>query len=117
MRAEIKYFEWTDLHRSAVPASELRSTLLVFAAGPLDGPGEEIFHVTICTPEGLAEMVARDGVVIGRHLMFVASIDTGLVEATIRDRLRRVEGETWSELAEKIGRLGYWEFEDYTPHR
>jgi len=25
----------------------------------------------------------------------------------------RCEGSTWTEVAEKLGRLGYWEFEDY----
>jgi Immunity protein 8 len=63
----------------------------------------------------LAQLVARDGVVPGRHFIFVESIDRDTVEAFIRDRLRRMSGNTWSDLAEKIGRLGYWEFEDHTP--
>jgi hypothetical protein len=115
MRAEVTYFEWPDLERGATPASDLQSTLLVFAAGPRGGAGEETFHVTVCTPEALTGMVKRDGVVIGRHLMFVSSINTDLVEETVRDRLRRIDGDTWTELAMKIGRIGFWEFEDYTP--
>ena len=27
-------------------------------------------------------------------------------------RVREVEAETWSEIGERLGRLGYWEFED-----
>jgi hypothetical protein len=50
-----------------------------------------------------------------RHLMFVSSINTELVEETVRDRLRRIDGDTWTELAMRIGRIGFWEFEDYTP--
>jgi hypothetical protein len=25
-------------------------------------------------------------------------------------------GNSWREVAEKVGRLGYWEFEDYKPY-
>jgi immunity protein 8 of polymorphic toxin system len=28
-------------------------------------------------------------------------------------RVQEVEADTWSELGERLGRLGYWEFEDY----
>jgi hypothetical protein len=97
MRAQAKYFEWPDLERDPASPSDQQSTLLVFAAGPLGEPGEETFQVTVCTPEA-ADLVTRDGVVVGRHFMFVASMNT-----------------TWTQLAEKIGRIGYWVFEDYTP--
>ena len=67
----------------------------------------------MCTPDALAELVARDGIVPGRHFLFVKSINCDRVEAFIHDRLRHISGRTWSDVAEKIGRLGYWEFEDY----
>ncbi len=115
MRAEVKYFEWTDLERDGLDPTEVDTTLFVFAAGPSGEPGEEAFHATVCTPRGLEALVDRDGVVFGRHFVFVSSINTETVEAAIHDRLRRIDGDTWSQLAEKIGRLGFWEFEDYTP--
>ncbi|WP_433370475.1 Imm8 family immunity protein [Streptosporangium sp. CA-115845] len=31
----------------------------------------------------------------------------------LSDRIAVLEAPTWSELAEKIGRIGEWEFEDY----
>lgn len=117
MRAEARYFEWPDLERGETSAADLQSTPLVFAAGPVDQRGEETFQVTICTLEGVADLVRRDGVVIGRHLIIVASLDTARVEDVVRDRVRRIDGETWPELAAKIGRIGLWEFEDYTPAR
>jgi hypothetical protein len=44
-------------------------------------------------------------------------VDT-FTEAGLRSFLtRRVEnltGETWREVAEKVARLGLWEFEDYS---
>lgn len=115
MRAEVKYFEWPDLERGGTSASEQKSTLLVFAAGPLNGPGEETFQATVCTPDAITDMIQRDGVVIGRHQLLVDSIDVTRVENTVRDRLRRIDGPTWPDLAAKIGRIGLWEFEDYTP--
>jgi hypothetical protein len=113
MRAEVKYFEWDDIDSAITPLSE-QITGLVFAAGPLGSVGADNFHVTVCTPEALATMVARDGDVIGRHFVFVASINPRRVEETIRDRLRRLDGDSWTDLAEKIGRIGHWEFADYT---
>jgi hypothetical protein len=113
MRAEVKHFEWSDPEA----ASELdvnQSAALTFIAGPLGEPGEETFDVTVRTPEALRALVDRDGVVIGRHFLFVSSVSNERVEDFIRDRLRRLDGDTWHTLAEKIGRIGFWEFEDYT---
>lgn len=116
MHAEVRYVTWPDLEHGHGPDAD-RSTLLVFAAGPVGGPGEETFQATVCTPDALAELVAGDGVVPGRHFLFVESIDRDRVEAFIRDRLRRISGDTWSDVAEKIGRLGHWEFEDHDEAR
>jgi hypothetical protein len=117
MRAEVTAFEWTDLERDGHNPTEVRATSLVFIARPLGGQGGETFHLTVCTPDGLTDLLARDGVVIGRHFLFVPVLDTDRVEAVIRDRLRRLDGDSWKALAEKIGRIGYWEFEDYTEVR
>jgi hypothetical protein len=117
MRAEIASFEWPDLERDGVDGSALSMTSLVFIARPLGSTGGETFQVRVCTPVGLNDLLARDGVVVGRHLLFVSTIDIERIEASIRDRLRRLDADTWRELAEKIGRIGYWEFEDYTESR
>jgi hypothetical protein len=117
MRAEVSYFEWPELERNGFDTSGVTLTLLVFAARPLGGLGGETFHVTVCTPDGLNDLLARDGVVVGRHHLFVPVVDTELIEDFLGDRLRRLDGDTWQQLAEKIGRIGYWEFEDYTERR
>jgi hypothetical protein len=115
MRAEVKFFEWPDCDRTGVGVADVESALMVFVAGPVDEPGEGTFQITVCTPDGLRDLVRRDSVVVGRHHLFVERINPDQAEAFVRDRLRRLTAETWTELAEKIGRLGYWEFEDYTP--
>jgi hypothetical protein len=112
MRAEIRYFEWPDLERAtAGPPPEV--TLLIFAAGPLGSAGEETFQAKVCTPRGLVTLLERDGIVFGRHYIFATSIDPKRVEAAVEARLRRLDGDSWSDLAEKIGRIGYWDFEEY----
>jgi hypothetical protein len=114
MRAEVVSFEWPDLEHTGTEPRDARVTSLVLIARPLGGQGGETFHVIVCTPDGLTDLLARDGAVFGRHFLFVPVVNTERVESLIRDRLRRLDGETWTTLAEKIGRIGYWEYEDYT---
>lgn len=82
--------------------------------GPSDGPGDESFDLTLCTPAWLAQLAARDGIVDGRHHLVVADeLDVDRIEAFIRKRIETSCGETWRDVAERVGRLGRWEFEDY----
>ena len=81
---------------------------------PQDGPGDETFQITVCTPQAIKALLDHDGIVVGRHLLLVSDLDPAKIEVFLHDRLRRLDGNNWPELAEKIGRLAYWEFEDYT---
>lgn len=84
--------------------------------GPSDRPGEESFDVQVCSPEWLSRRCERDGYVDGRHLV-VTTVDAyseqGL-RSFLVGRVESASGGTWREVAEKVARLGYWEFEDYT---
>lgn len=111
MRAAIRTFEWDDLRSDRAMDRPIN---LVMVVGPLDGAGDETFQITVCTPAALTFLLDRDGIVVGRHLLLVGGINPANIEAFLQDRLRRLDGDTWPELATKIGRLGYWEFEDYT---
>ncbi len=100
-----------------LPADPAEFVLLArLFVGPSDGLGEESFDVEVCSPEWLARRCAEEGFVDGRHTV-IAIVDT-FTEAGLRSFLtRRVEnvtGETWREVAEKVARLGLWEFEDYS---
>ncbi|MDQ2848153.1 MAG: immunity 8 family protein [Actinomycetota bacterium] len=111
MRAAIRSFQWDDLR----PDRGVDQTInLVMVIGPQDGPGDETFQITVCTPEALTVLLDRDGIVVGRHLLLVGGINKTKIEAFLQDRLRRLDGDNWGGLAEKISRLAYWEFEDYT---
>ena len=109
MRADVRSFGWDDL---LLDLGTDRPVNLDMIVGPLGTPGDEVFQITVCTVEALKALLDRDGIVLGRHLLLVAGINPPTIEAFLEDRVRRLDGNTWPELAAKIGRIGYWEFED-----
>jgi hypothetical protein len=85
--------------------------------GPLGSLGEESFGFMVCTPDWFASehLRVRNSVVSGRHFIFVSEFNYPALEKFVRDYCASCEGESWREVAEKVARLGYWEFEDYKP--
>jgi hypothetical protein len=82
-------------------------------AGPGDEPGEECFDLLVCTPAWLANEVSHKIAIVGRHHLIVEKWDPARVRDIVTDLFTREEGKNWSELALRLSRLGYWEFEDY----
>lgn len=117
MRAAIRSLTSFDVDDLAgwAPAADEWFVVLRLVAGPDDGPGEESFDVTVCSPAWLASRVRRDGLFDGRHHLVAEKFDWPAVQGYIEQRVARCEGATWREVAEQLGRLGYWEFEDYEP--
>jgi Immunity protein 8 len=120
MRAVIKSFEGLgreepETYTSTDPHDD--AFWLRMIVGPPDGPGEESFDVLVCTPVWLARVVAEEGPQIGRHRLIVDSLDLQRAEAFLRHQVERLDAPTWDGLAEKISRLGYWEFENYKPYK
>lgn len=83
-------------------------------AGPGDGPGEESFDLTVCSVDWVAAQVRRDGVFDGRHYLVAGGFNWPVLSSYIERRVTSCEGSSWSEVAERLSRLGYWEFEDYS---
>jgi hypothetical protein len=84
--------------------------------GSPDTPGEESFDVTVCSPEWLAKTCREvGGIYNARHHLVVSfdGFDVRALRAWLTARVRDVEADTWSEVGERLGRLGRWEFEDY----
>lgn len=115
MRAEIKkiYSPDIDLATFRPQDPESFSFLLRIIAGPEGEEGEESFDVEICTPKWLLETYAQEEVVIGRHHLIVFEYNLERIIQTIKSFCASCFGETWKEVAEKLSRLGQWEFEDY----
>ena len=83
--------------------------------GPSGGRGEESFDVTVCDIEWVAQRVQTEGLVDGRHTLVVDGFHWQSVLSFLQRRVASLEADTWPELATKLSRLGYWEFEDYRP--
>lgn len=81
--------------------------------GPKGAPGEESFDIKVCTPGWLADMCEIEGFMIGRHYLVVASYDFPALKRIIAMLIESCSGTSWQEVAQKIARIGYWEFEDY----
>jgi len=82
--------------------------------GPAGQPGEESFEFTLCTPEWFAQNM-KDAFVIGRHYLFVSKYDYRALDTFVRSYCQGCMGTSWTEVAEKVAHLGYWEFENYAP--
>jgi hypothetical protein len=117
VRASVRWLGSLDIDDLAAwsPERDSWELGLRILAGPEGGPGEESFDVMVCSIGWLAERLRRDAVVDGRHRLFVERFDWPVLRANIERRVRECEGPTWTDVAEKLARLGYWEFEDYRP--
>lgn len=117
MHASLRSIDW-EPQPSSLPANAEEFCFLArLSAGPADGPGEESFDVTVCSPEWLAAR-CRDGDFFdARHhlVVDVEHFDQRALRSWLEKRVTAVSGDNWTEIGEKLSRLGYWEFEDYRP--
>ena len=70
--------------------------------GPADGPGEESFDFTVCSPSWVARQELAKGFAFMRHTLLLARWDAGLVERAISDLCARPEGADWAEVGQKL---------------
>jgi len=115
MRATIRRFHSPDVDVEACEPADPSDAgfLLQLMVGPSDGPGEESFDVMVCTPKWLSRTLLREGPVIGRHFLIVEWMDLPEIKSFLEAEVEKLNEPTWLRLAEKIGRIGKWEFEDY----
>jgi len=116
MNAELKRLHSPDVYnledyRPENP--EKFSFLLQAMVGPEGKDGEESFDIEVCTPRWLEETYGVEDVVIGRHHLIIREYNYERLIQAIKDFLKQCTGENWNEVAEKVSRLGMWEFEDY----
>jgi hypothetical protein len=116
MRAEIRAIESPDVHDLPTYAPEHPEHfgfMLRLYVGPMDGPGEESFDIQVCTPKWLTHRYGEDATINGRHHLIVFKYQWTAIEDFVREFVASCSGDTWREIASKLSRLGYWEFEDY----
>jgi hypothetical protein len=116
MKAQIRHLLTPDFDpASYTPEDPEHFMFLVqMLAGPEDGPGEESFQFTVCTPGWLQAQAERDGPVSGVHHVITNTYDWAAIESFFHKLVHRCTGATWHEVAAKLARLGHYEFEDYT---
>lgn len=115
MRAEVRRVRFPDVESGQPFDPECTLQLVEVYVGTAGETGEEQLQVSVCTPSALADLLATQPFVVGRHWLFVAQFSAPAVEAALRKLIGGVEASSRSELVEKVGRIGLWEFEDYRP--
>jgi hypothetical protein len=116
MNADLKRLHSPDIYdlENYQPVHPDKFGFLLQVMVGLEGEeGEESFDIEVCTPRWLEETYSMDDVVIGRHHLIIRHYNYQRIVATIKKFLRNCTGESWNEIAEKVSRLGKWEFEDY----
>jgi hypothetical protein len=114
--AQLKSLSSTDTPSLETFQPEGPFGIYVFAMiGPANTPGEESFGITVCTP-GWFEQNMKSKVTSGRHHLFVKKYNYEDLESFIMGYCRTCTGNSWTEVAQKVARIGYWEFEDYKAH-
>jgi hypothetical protein len=79
--------------------------------GPADGPGEESFELTVCSPEWLAERCKSGEPVNGLHHV-IAGLDTydeRVPQDWLEARVLAVEAATWAGIASQLRFPGGWD--------
>ena len=114
MRAELKSLSSVDVDLATyAPQDEAFCIEVTAEIGPLGESGAEMFQFQVCSPGWLSLKLESDAIVSGRHRFFMSRYNYEALEAYVLKRVRQAEGADWCSVAEKLGRWGYWEFEDY----
>jgi hypothetical protein len=83
--------------------------------GPVDGPGEESFDLSVCSPEWLGRRSHSEGIICGLHHLIINldDFDERVLRQWLEGRVAAIEEPTWAEYATKLGLVGLWEFDGY----
>jgi len=112
MRARLKSLgsdEVPDLARWAPPDPDSFAVPLVLEVGALGIRGRERFEVLAVTPRWLLERHGRAGAVPGHGLLIVFEWNFERIRAWLAREVERCAGQTWPEVARKVGRIAEWE--------
>jgi hypothetical protein len=88
--------------------------LVQVMAGPAGEDGEESFDMVVCTPAWLRNQLGPTDIKMGRHYLLVHHYDFAALAGFVEDFAAECRGATWREAALRMGRLGKWEFDDFS---
>lgn len=117
MRAKLKEFYSLDFDLNSYWPDESDNFGFWVRAmiGPEAEEGAESFDMQICTPAWLKSKHSDSEVIFGRHMLVVFEYDLDRIKNKVSSYCDSCSGKDWQEIAGKLSRLGYWEFEDYKP--
>ena len=73
------------------------------------------YQILICTPKWIMENERDKEIINMRHRLIVFEYNLEKIVSYVKKYIARCSGQNYDEIAPKIGRLGFWEFEDYQP--
>ncbi len=118
MRAAIRSYdsyEIEDLQTDKPDDPLIFAVSINFEIGPADSVGADNFRITVASAEFLRHQYPGDDCYFLRHYLLVKEYNFSRILALMTNYVNSLEAETWEQLAEKIGRVALWEFEDYHP--
>lgn len=77
--------------------------------------GGHLYQILVCTPDWIKTEYLHSGAVWGRHMLIVPRYDRERIKSEISQYVEGCTGRDFWELAQKVARIGAWEFEDYQP--
>ncbi|HTI09927.1 MAG TPA: immunity 8 family protein [Puia sp.] len=89
------------------------SFLLTVSVGAKGTIGQDLFNIEVCTPQWLMDNHNQAEFVLGRRKLIVFEFDMQRILGKINSVFNGCYGKDWNEIAIKLSRIGYWEFEDY----
>jgi hypothetical protein len=114
--AELRWLHSPDVEdlEQFMPADpEVFGILVQAMVGPHGAAGSESFDFIVCTPGWLATENFELGYRFGRHHLFLKRYDYSVLWQAIEKLCNTTSGSDWTTAAERLGRYGHWEFEDY----
>lgn len=115
MRAKLKQLSSPDIDLNNYwPEDENNFGFLLEASIGLEHEGgADVFSIMVCTPDWIkSEYLSRKNV-WGRHMLIVFNYDLDEIKKVIIRYIENCTGDNWLAIAQKISRVGAWEFEDY----
>lgn len=79
--------------------------------------GADNFELMVATPKYIQKMYPNQSAILLRHYLIVFHYDFNEILDVINNYVRSIEEDSWDKVAEKIGRIAHWEFEDYQPYQ
>lgn len=84
--------------------------------GPDNEEGAEYFDMLICTPKWLALEAEKKDVFWGKGMIIINEYNYDKILALIKKQIADCHADDWPEIAQKLSRFSFWQYEDYQPY-